>query len=176
MCGISGKWRKNLVPYHFRLPCVVCSTCCMYRRLYIVTCLMGHINIMLPVFALLEIHFFAPRLWLSHFLFGIAIFVCGSWVMTRHQYGISAVVPWASLGWLSNRTGTSLDDGANQTTGLTKCRAANLAPEAASVLSARFPVVNWCSRSVAKSAYSAGRPVLATQNVGCFLMLLRFAN
>ena len=114
MCGISGKWRKNLVPYHFRLPCVVCSTCCMYRRLYIVTCLMGHINVMLPVFALLEIHFFAPRLWLSLFFFGIAIFVCGSWVMTRHQYGISAVVPWASLGWLSNRTGTSLDDGARK--------------------------------------------------------------
>ena len=114
MCGISGKWRKNLVPYHFRLPCVVCSTCCMYRRLYIVTCLMGHINVMLPVFALLEIHFFAPRFWLSHFFFGIAIFVCGSWVMTRHQYGISAVVPWASLGWLSNRTGTSLGDGARK--------------------------------------------------------------
>ena len=33
-----------------------------------------------------------------------------------------------------------------------------------------------CSRSVAKSAYSAGRPVLPTQNVSCFLMLLRFAN
>ena len=114
MCGISGKWRKNLVPYHFRLPCVVCSTCCMYRRLYIVTCLMGHINVMLPVFASLEIHFFAPRFWLSHFFFGIAIFVCGSWVMTRHQYGISAVVPWASLGWLSNRTGTSLGDGARK--------------------------------------------------------------
>ena len=114
MCGISGKWRKNLVPYHFRLPCVVCSTCCMYRRLYIVTCLMGHINVMLPVFASLEIHFFAPRLWLSLFFFGIAIFVCGSWVITRHQYGISAVVPWASLGWLSNRTGTWLYDGARK--------------------------------------------------------------
>ena len=114
MCGISGKWRKNLVPYHFRLPCVVCSTCCMYRRLYIVTCLMGHINVMLPVFALLEIHFFAPRFWPSHFFLEWPFSSCGSWVMTRHQYGISAVVPWASLGWLSNRTGTSLDDGARK--------------------------------------------------------------
>ena len=55
-----------------------------------------------------------PDFGLAIFFFGIAIFVCGSWVITRHQYGISAVVPWASLGWLSNRTGTSLDDGARK--------------------------------------------------------------
>ena len=40
---------------------------------------------------------------------------------------------------------------ANQTTGLTNGRAANLAPEV--VFSARFPVVNGRSRPVAKSAY-----------------------
>ena len=114
MCEISGKWRKNLVPYHFRLPCVVCSTCCMYRRLYIVTCLMGHINVILAVLALPEIHFVCPPDFGLAIFFGIAIFVCGSWVMTRHQDGISAVVPRASWGWLSNRTGTSLDDGARK--------------------------------------------------------------
>ena len=47
------------------------------------------------------------------------------------------------------RTGTSLDDGArNQTNGLPKSRAA----KSCIVLSARFSVVNWRSRSVAKSA------------------------
>ena len=57
---------------------------------------------------------FLPPDFGSAIFFGIAIFVCGSWVMTRHQYGISAVVPRASLGCLSNRTGTSLDDGARK--------------------------------------------------------------
>ena len=42
---------------------------------------------------------------------------------------------------------------ANQITGLTNGRAANWAPKVILVLSACFPVVNWCSRSVAKSAY-----------------------
>ena len=64
----------------------------------------------------------------------------------------------SKLVWFSNKTGTSelKTARANQTTGLTNCRAANWQRKSyfILVLSARFPVVNWRSRSVAKSAHA----------------------
>ena len=54
-----------------------------------------------------------------------------------------------TLGWFSNRKGASVDDGARKSNN----RAAHWQRKSRLVLSARFPVVNWRSRSVAKSAH-----------------------
>ena len=62
--------------------------------------------------------------------------------------------PWRSIVYFNNRTETSVDDGARQSNSWF-----DQSPErqighrkSRSVLCARFPVVNWRSRSVAKSA------------------------
>ena len=55
-----------------------------------------------------------------------------------------------TLGWFSNRTGALVDDGARKSNN----RAAHWQRKSRLVVSARFPVVNWRSRSVAKSAHA----------------------
>ena len=60
------------------------------------------------------------------------------------------------LGWFSYRTGTSVDDGTRKSNNWLdqwQSRKLGTGSWAYVVLSARFPVVKWCSRSVAKSAY-----------------------
>ena len=61
-----------------------------------------------------------------------------------------------SIGWFSNRTGTSVDDGARKSNNwLDQCMTERQIGHRKSclVLSAHFPVVKWRSRSVAKSSY-----------------------
>ena len=58
------------------------------------------------------------------------------------------------LGWFSNKTGTSVDDGARKLNKwLDQWQSANWVQKSWLVLSARFPVVDRRSRPVAKSAY-----------------------
>ena len=54
-----------------------------------------------------------------------------------------------TLGWFSDGTGASVDDGARKSSN----RVANWQRKSRLVLSASFPVVNWRSRSVAKTAH-----------------------
>ena len=59
-----------------------------------------------------------------------------------------------ALGWFSNRTGTSVDDGARKSNNwLDQWQSGKLSNGSRGlVLSARFSIVNWRSRPVAKSA------------------------
>ena len=66
------------------------------------------------------------------------------------RYNLSFPIVLCIITYLSNRTGTSVDDGARKWNN----RAGNWQPKSSLVLSARFPVVNWRSRSVAKSAHA----------------------
>ena len=66
------------------------------------------------------------------------------------RYNLSFPIVLCIITYLSNRTGTSVDDGARKWNN----RAGNWQRKSSLVLSARFPVVNWRSRSVAKSAHA----------------------
>ena len=57
------------------------------------------------------------------------------------------------VGWFSNRTGSSVDDCAGKSNNwLDQWQSGNWAPEVVFSPFHAFPVVNWCSRPVAKSA------------------------
>ena len=67
-------------------------------------------------------------------------------------------VAWVIVGWFSNRTGMSFDDGARKSNNwldqawpMAEREIGNR--KSSLVLFARFPVVKWRSRSVAKSAF-----------------------
>ena len=96
-------------------------------------------------------------------LFNLAINLMGN---TKRTSGISLTPLGAqnksfldirnqSLGWFSNRTRTLVDDGARKLNDWLDQMAERQIGHRKSclVLSARFPVVNWRSRPVAKSAY-----------------------